>query len=102
MALDADYAPETLNTDGWQATQNAWKALCHQITVVLCFLHAFIKIRDRVKKSFGELGQELQRRVWEAYHAASKRAFSQRLRRLRTWASDALPDSQMKQKTLDL
>jgi hypothetical protein len=100
-ALDADYAPETVNTDGWQATQNAWNALFHQITVVLCFLHAFIKIRDRPKKSFGELGQELQRRVWEAYHATSQRAFSQRLRRLRAWASDTLPDSEMKQKTLD-
>ena len=102
QALDADYAPETVNTDGWQATQNAWKALFNQITVVLCFLHAFIKIRDRAKKSFGELGQELQKRVWEAYRATSKRAFSQRLRRLRAWASGALPESEMKQKTLDL
>src|SRR5687768_11921577 len=102
QALDADYAPETVNTEGWQATQNAWKALFNQITVVLCFLHAFIKIRDRAKKSFGELGQELQKRVWEAYRATSKRAFSQRLRRLRAWASGALPESEMKQKTLDL
>ena len=101
-ALDVDYAPETVNIDGWQATQNAWKALFPQITVVLCFLHAFIKIRDRAKKSFGELGQELQRRVWEAYHAISKRAFSQRLRRLRAWASETLPESEMKQKALDL
>ena len=102
QAVDADYTPETLNTEGWQATQNAWKALFHQITVVLCFLHAFIKIRDRTKKAFGELGQELQKRVWEAYHATSKRSFSQRLRRLRAWASDALPESEMKSKTLDL
>lgn len=73
-----------------------------QITVILCFLHAFIKIRDRAKKAFGELGQEVQKRVWEAYHAPSKRAFAQRLRRLREWASDALPESEMRQKTLDL
>jgi hypothetical protein len=26
-ALDADYAPDTVNTDGWSATQNAWHAL---------------------------------------------------------------------------
>lgn len=102
QAVDADYAPETVNTDGWQATQNAWKALFNQITIILCFLHAFIKIRDRTKKAFGELGHEVQRRVWEAYHAPSKRTFSQRLRRLRVWASNALPDSEMKQKTLDL
>ena len=62
-ALDADYAPDTVNTDGWPATQNAWHALFKQITVILCFLHAVIKIRDRAKKAFGELGQEVQKRV---------------------------------------
>ncbi len=102
QAVDAAYAPDTVNTDGWPATQNAWKALFNQITVILCFLHAFLKIRDRAKKAFGELGQEVQKRVWDAYHAPSKRAFSQRLRRLREGASDVLPVSEMKQKTLDL
>jgi hypothetical protein len=101
-ALDVDYAPETVNTDGWSATQNAWKALFKQITVILCFLHGWIKIRDRAKKAFGELGQEVQKRVWEAYHAPNKRSFSQRLRRLRAWASNALAESEMKSKTLDL
>jgi hypothetical protein len=84
--------------------------LFKQITVILCFLHevsstpsmTFIKIRDRAKKAFGELGQEVQKRVWEAYHVPSKHAFAQRLRRLREWASDALPESEMRQKTLDL
>jgi hypothetical protein len=75
-AVDADYAPETVHTDGWPATQNAWKALFNQITVILCFLHAFINIRDRAKNAFGDLGQEVQKRVWEAYHAPSKRAFA--------------------------
>ena len=100
--MDADDAPETVKTAGWPATQNAWKALFNQITVILCFLHAWIKIRDRAKKAFGELGHEVQKRVWEVYRGKSKRAFSQRLRRLRAWASDALPESEMKQKTLDL
>jgi hypothetical protein len=40
--------------------------------------------------------------VWKAYHAPSKRAFSQRLRRLREWAEMALPDCVMKSHTLDL
>ena len=94
---DADYAPDTVNTDGWPATQNAWHALFNPITVILCFLHAFINIRDRAKKAFGELGQEVQKRVWDAYHAPSKRGFSQRLRRLREWASETLPESERKQ-----
>ena len=100
--MDAAYAPETVNTDGWPAPQHAWKALFNQITVILCFLHAWIKIRDRAKKAFGALGHEVQKRVWEVDRGKSKRAFSQRLRRLREWASDALPESEMKQKTLDL
>jgi hypothetical protein len=65
-AVDVDYAPETVNTDGWPGPQNAWQTLFNQITVILCFLHAFLKIRDRAKKAFGELGQEVQRRVWDA------------------------------------
>src|SRR3954463_9300257 len=36
------YAPETVNTDGWAATQNAFGALFTTITVVLCFLHGFL------------------------------------------------------------
>jgi hypothetical protein len=42
QAVDAEYAPEIVHTDGWQATQGAWKALFTQITVILCFLHAFL------------------------------------------------------------
>ncbi len=102
QVVDADYAPQTVNTDGWQATQGAWKALFTQITVILCFLHAFLKIRDRATKTLGDAFAQVQKRVWEAYHAPSKRAFSQRLRRLRAWAETALPDGVMKSRTLDL
>ena len=102
QALDAAYAPETVNTDGWQATQGAWKALFTHITVILCFLHAFLKIRDRATKTLGDTFAQVQKRVWKAYHAPSKRAFSQRLRRLREWAQTALPDGVMKSHTLDL
>jgi hypothetical protein len=101
-ALDPDYAPETVNTDGWQPTQGAWKTLFPKVTLVLCFLHAFLKLRDRTTKAFGEIGQAVHNRVWEAYHAPSKRAFSQRLRRLKEWAEQTLPDSAMKSHTLEL
>ena len=102
QALDPDYAPDTVNTDGWQPTQGAWKALFEPITLILCFLHAFIKIRDRTTKALGEIGQAVQQRVWEAYQAPSKRAFSQRLRRLKEWAEKALPECAMKDHTMDL
>ncbi len=37
--LDPDYRPETVNTDGWAATQAAWRALFKGVTLILCFLH---------------------------------------------------------------
>jgi hypothetical protein len=83
--LDRQYRPETVNTDGWPATQAAWQALFKGVTLILCFLHAFLKIRDRavhLKETF----DALRERVWEAYHAPEARTFSQRLRRLREWA----------------
>ena len=89
QVLDADDAPQTVNTDGWQATPGAWKALFTRMTVILCLLHALLNIRDRATKALGESFAQVQKRVWEAYHAPSKRAFSQRLRRLRAWAETA-------------
>ena len=70
--LDPQYRPETVNTDGWQATQAAWRSLFHKVTLILCFLHSFLKIRERavhLKELFGEIG----RRVWEAYSAPEAR-----------------------------
>ena len=54
QSIAVDYAPETVHTHGWPAMQQAWKALFNQITVILCFLHAFLKIWDQAKKSFGK------------------------------------------------
>ncbi|WP_207682955.1 hypothetical protein [Desulfonema magnum] len=48
---DPDYAPETVNTDGWKATRNARKKLFPSATLILCFLHTFIGIRNCTKKS---------------------------------------------------
>ena len=77
-AVDPDYAPATVHTDGWQPTQGAWKTLFEHVTRIRCLLHAFLKIRDRTTKALGEVGQAVHKRVWEAYHAPSKRAFAQR------------------------
>lgn len=101
-SVDPDYAPKTVNTDGWAATQNAWHSLFAGITVILCFLHAFIKIRDRATKVLEESFNNAADRVWDAYEATSKSSFSQRLRRLREWTQDHVPDSVMKKHILDL
>lgn len=85
--LDPDYRPETVNTDGWAATGLAWAKLFPQITIILCFLHAFIKIRDRCKKKFKHVFQDACDKVWNAYVAEDKRSFCQRLRRLKEWSN---------------
>lgn len=101
-ALDPDYVPETVNTDGWAATQRAWKGLFPTVTVILCFLHAFLKIRDRATQALAEFFEPLDKPLWHAYRASTKAAFAQRLRRVREWAQATLPDSPMKRHTLDL
>src|SRR5436305_1311208 len=68
--VDPEYAPETVNTDGWAATQNAFRAWFPAITVVLCFLHGFLKLRDRCRKA-----RDLHRRVWDVYRAATAEEF---------------------------
>ena len=95
--LDPDYRPETVDTDGWPATQAAWRALFEGVTIILCYLHAFLKIRDRAKH-LGETFDAPRRRVWDAYHAPDARTFSQRLRRLREWAEANVDKAVVKEK----
>ena len=84
--VNPDYVPETVNTDGWDATQKAWLKIFPGITIILCFLHAFLGIRQRCSKKLRKLYFEIGDRVWETYRAETKKSFSQRIRRLREWA----------------
>ncbi len=81
--LDDSYEPETVNTDGWTATKNAFLALFPSITVILCFLHGFLKIRDRCRKAYA-----LHTRVWDIYRAPTAEEFSQRLEELLVWIKE--------------
>jgi hypothetical protein len=101
IGLDPGYRPETVNTDGWPATQAAWRALFKAVTIILCFLHAFLKIRDRAKH-LGETFDALREQVWGAYHAVDARSFSQRLRRLREWAVAHVDKEVVREKVLAL
>ena len=94
------YAPKTVNTDGWKWTQAAWKVLFPAVVILQCFLHAYLKIRDRGKHLKGQF-TDVSRRVWEAYHAPDRRHLAQRLRRLRQWAEDHLRGIVL-EKVLDL
>jgi hypothetical protein len=84
--LRADYQPQTVNTDGWKGTQAAWQNLFPAITVILCFLHAFLKIRDcckRMKEHFPAICT----RVWEVYRAANQDLFMEKVGELKDWAA---------------
>ena len=78
--VEPEYAPETVNTDGWAATRNAFLAWFPRIAVVLCFLHGFLKIRDRCRKA-----RELHRRVWDVYRAATAEEFRRLMDEFQQW-----------------
>ncbi len=44
IALNSDYQPDPVNTDGWDHTQAARHSLFPRITIVLCFLHVVLDI----------------------------------------------------------
>lgn len=78
--VEPGYAPETVNVDGWAATRNAFLSLFPAVAVVLCFLHGFLKVRDRCRKA-----HELHRRVWDVYRAASAEEFRRLMGEFQRW-----------------
>jgi hypothetical protein len=85
--VEPGYAPQTVNTDGWAATRSAWLALFPLVVVLRCFLHGWLKVRDR-GKHLKEVFWELSQKAWHAYHAPDRRSFGQRLRRLWEWSKE--------------
>lgn len=83
--VQPDYTPKTVNTDGWKGTRGAWQALFPLAVLLRCFLHGWLKIRDRAK-NLKQTFYDLSTQVWEAYHAPDKRTMAQRLRHLLQWA----------------
>lgn len=77
--VDPTYAPKTVSTDGWAATQNAFKACFAGIVTILCFLHGFLKIRDRCRN------RDLHQQVWEVYWADTGTEFRSRMVAFRAW-----------------
>jgi hypothetical protein len=100
LDVDPHYSPKTVNTDGWKGTKAAWKALFVSITIVQCFLHAWLKIRDRAKH-LEQWFADLSQRIWDAYHAPDRRSFSQRIASLKAWAIKHLSGVVL-EKVLDL
>jgi hypothetical protein len=86
LNLNPDYQPETVNTDGWEETQAAWKILFPNIALILCFFHSVLGIKKYLRRS-QDVVKEVQEKLWNLYQATSKRQFAQRLRRLQEWAT---------------
>ena len=88
--LKPGYQPETVNTDGWSPTQNAWRALFPAVIIIECFLHAFLKIRSCCKKRFQSLYQHIKQQVWDIYHAPDPDIFQERIQTFHHWAQQAV------------
>jgi hypothetical protein len=58
-----EYTPEAVNMDGWKATRNAWQTLFQAVVIICCFLHVFIKIRDRAKKKYRDIFENVATKV---------------------------------------
>jgi hypothetical protein len=88
--LVPDYQPETVNTDGWLATQKAWCALFPLIVMIECFLHAFLKIRQGCQKRLKTIYGDIQQQVWDIYHAPNPATFQQRMNAFQAWAQQTV------------
>ncbi len=102
IVQEPEYLPKSVNLDGWKAGSKAWQSLFKNIVIISCFLHGFIKIRDRALKSMNDIFMEISNKVWDYYKAENKKSFSQRIRRLREWAKNEVPDSVMKTNLIKL
>lgn len=80
--LAPTYQPQSVTTDGFLSTREAWRKLFPHIQLILCFLHAILKITDRCR---GAVRTTVLDKAWHIYEATTKREFSQRARRVREW-----------------
>lgn len=98
--LDENYRPNSINTDGWKSTVAAWRYLFPDAALLRCFLHGWLKIRDRGKHldEFRDIGD----RIWNAYEANSAALFRRRLRRLKKWSEEHLKAGIVQTEVLDL
>jgi hypothetical protein len=86
LELDPDYAPETVNTDGWESTQKAWQQLFPGVTLMLCFLHTVLSIQQSCRRN-RPFFQEVSDKLWHLDDSPTRRCFGQRLRRLVSWSA---------------
>ena len=79
------YQPKTVNTDGWLPTFLAWQSLFPKVTILLCFLHSFIKIRS-CSKHFQDIFTTIGDKVWDIYHSPDAETLRARVSALSLWS----------------
>lgn len=94
LRLKPDYQPETVNTDGWKQTKLAWQELFPFIFVIRCFLHAYLRIRDRCKST--PIFTEIRAMIWYIYHARSHTTYWRRYRDFLAFAREHLKGEALK------
>lgn len=94
LRLNPDYDPETVNTDGWYQTKRAWLALFPTIFVVRCFLHAYLRIRDRCKSS--PVFTEIRALIWHIFYAKSHTTYWRRYRKFLIFGREHLTGEALK------
>lgn len=97
LAHQPDYRPTSVNTDGWESTQIAWKRLFPGITLMLCFLHTVLGIQRALGQK-QPAARPLLDRLWHLYDSLNPRTFGQRLRRLQEWAATQSFSESVKQR----
>jgi hypothetical protein len=80
--VKANYCPKTICVDAWDATRNAWKSLFAKISIILCFLHVFISLRDRAQKKFQQPFLDIASKLWDCFRCERRQCFSQSIRKL--------------------
>jgi hypothetical protein len=96
--VQPDWSPRTVCLDGFRATQAAFAQLLPRVTIVLCFLHAMLKLRTVSPRKTREQAsyQVMMEKGWEIFKAPTRRHFAQRLRRFKEWAAQTLRRGKLK------
>lgn len=94
LRLSPTYIPKTLNLDGWKQTKEAWLHLFPTLIIIRCFLHAFLRIRERCKNY--PVYPRLQYLIWRIYHAKTPRNYYYHFNKFLTFAQQQVRGEALK------
>jgi hypothetical protein len=73
--VNPNYQPQSVNTDGWKPTQQAWKTLFPSITIVLCFLHTVLGVQQLCRRTW-TVFKVVTDKLWHLYDSPNRRQFA--------------------------